>query len=483
MRRHHAVVWSLDMDDQQRLVSAFMQVDGVRRRSSRNLYLALLERELGHPLALIRHEQDLHDVWQLVDTCLGHAGAVHTLLQVMKRFHGGSRPMAAVCDLVDELLPEPLLSQPERRELRALITELERSGLRTAYVALYQQAVGPVGPTLRHDVRDLHGVVALLEDVATGSDGVPPLLHFVDDLAWRANGTTAGALRAWAHRFAERRGLHQGRLRHLEAQADYFETYLVIECRPDAAGSDQFLLTAWLQIGDEPGITLQCEDQPQPLGRLPLHLQSLLNDHPLVVNRTNPELTIEFVLPRSLLGIPFDQFKITVDGLERRLGIDYPVVMRSLDRMRRRAMHHNWRQKWEWLRADPAQVTVHWIDRPREIADEQLYARLKDPSSAVLAMAFPPWRDRPAPVDELWVGLQAGIPIIAWCREARDPHRFSAETAGLLGSDPMAVPRKVRRLRQEAVDTGGDDLGLHLALIFDDADRLPEPYIRLTPPA
>jgi NTP-dependent ternary conflict system VMAP-like protein len=58
----------------------------------------------------------------------------------------------------------------------------------------------------------------------------------------------------------------------------------------------------------------------------------------------------------------------------------------------------------------------------------------------------------------------------------------------LLAADLMALPRRTMHLRRQALstqegDAPHDHLGLHLTLVFDDADRVPEPYVRLRPPA
>jgi hypothetical protein len=412
------VTWSLDVADQWRIVDAFMQIDGMRKRSTRDVFISLLERELGQHLPIPRHEQDLYDVWQLVDVLLAYSGAVHTLVDIVGTFHGGSRSMTEIRNVVDELLPEPLLDGQERRELHQLVRALEDRGMKAAHraaiPALYRDAVGPVGPALDRDIRSIKAVIAQLEEVAVGMDGVPPLLAFVRDLAGCTDGPTATALWDWARRFSQRLGLHGTELRQLQqgtrsrTDSAEFGTYLVIEFRPDLAGSDMFLVTAWLQFDGELGSTLHRDDDPFPLSRLPLLLEALLIDNHQVVNRHTPALTIEFVLPRSLLGIPLDQLRITVDGLERRLGIEHPVIVRSLDRIQQRVLHHNWRRKWSWLRENPGSVTVCWIAQPGEFDHERLYTLLSEHSSACLALAFPPWSGAPNPVDELWVGLQAG---------------------------------------------------------------------------
>jgi hypothetical protein len=492
------VAWSLDVSDQQRLVSAFLQIDSMRKRSSRDLCLSLLERELEHHLPLTRHEQDLLDVWQLVETCLTYSGAIHTLVSILDRFHGRSRPMRELRNLVAELLPDPLLDPPERRELGRLLLLLENGDRNAAYraalPALYRQAVGPVGPGLDRGTLRFRDVIAQLESVAAGADGVPPLLIFMSDLADHANGTDARALRDWANRCTERLGIDWARLRQLRQpttramQSSSPDAYLVIECQPDGADSSRYLISAWLQFGGEPGTRLQCDEEPVPLNRLHLVLEALLINDQRVVNRNTPDLTVEFVLPRSLLGAPLDQLKITVEGFERSLGIEYPVVVRSHDRLRRGALHHNWRRKWSWLQDNPTGASVCWVARPREVDHEWLFAMLAEHSSVCLAMAFAPRGDDHGPVDELWVGLQAGTPIIVWCRDGRDPGRFTSEIQELVESDLMSLPQKVLQLRQEAVrartnERVNDHLGFQLTLIFDNADRLPEPYIRLRSPA
>ena len=495
------VARSLDFPDQQRLVTAFVQIDGMRKRKTRDLYIEVLELELGYRLYFPRHDENLHDVWQLIGACLKTTGAIHTLVAVLETFHGGSKPMNAARDVVDELLPAPLLTPEERRDLRALALAVKERGSRaadaTTLPAIYLRAVGPVGPVPTRDVRELQDVLAELEEVANGAAGVPPLAVFVAELADRADAATAAQLHDWVHRVGGRLGFALAdldRLRQLPAaRVERGDTHLVVECRPDAAAPDRFLFTAWLQTGTGPGITLQRDDRSRPLTALPALLEELLTGHPMVVNRQDPDLTIEFVLPRDLLDRPFDQLAVPIEGMPRRLGIEYPVVLRSRDRMERRALHHNWRRKWDWLREHSPEAGMHTVAKPGETEHEQLYIKLSDNSVMVLVMAFPPWGGDPQPVDELWVGLQAGTPIIVFCRHGRDAERFCAEVTRLLGAElpgipaVLDLPRRLLELRRRAApgdpaNPENDHLGLHLSVIFDDADRIPEPYLRLEPP-
>ncbi|WP_147449384.1 effector-associated domain 2-containing protein [Actinomadura pelletieri] len=491
------------MDDQHRLVEAMLKIEAMRVQRGRAVLLSALERDLGHRLPLVQHDQEVLDLWALVDALLNHPGAAQSLVRILEVFYGNSLSVRAFGDLVAELLPEPWLDQGERRVLHELITSLERSDPGLSHLSrfplLYRRAVGPAWPLLDREVHSLHDVVALLEEIPAGGDGVPPLLAFVSDLAEYADSRTAPHFRGWVHRQVEAQGVDEAilacrsaacRSTSVEARSrpEPSETYLIIECAPDALEPDRYLVTAWLQVGREPGSTLRCDDEAMSISRITDLLEQLLTSESSVVGRRDPDLTIEFVLPRPLLDHPVEQSKIKIAGFEHRIGIKYPVVVRSLDRMRLAATHHGWRHKWAWLRGNAVDTPVCLVTRRGEYDQEELYSKLSEASPAVLALAYPPWGGENEEPDEHWIGLLAGTPVIAWCRDGRDPALFAREVKDLLAADLMKLPRRTMELRRQALSDvregpGPGHLGLHLTLVFDDADRIPEPYVRLRPPA
>jgi vWA-MoxR associated protein C-terminal domain/vWA-MoxR associated protein middle region 0/Effector-associated domain 2 len=493
------VGWSHGVDDRSRLVHAFWDLDDLRERENRTFYLRLLEEELGHPLPFKRDGRDFHDLWHFVDACLAYPGAVHILVAVAEKFHRGSEPMNRVHRLVEEFMPEPLLLAAERRELHRLVTPLADEQITpsrlAAIRALYRKAVGPLGPVLEGDVVDLPQVLAKLEEVTVSTDGTPPLLAFVDDLAVSAEGAIATELDRWAGGLAERLRLRRttapGRLPSaLPPAHDEPRAHLIIQFRPDAVDQERFLPSAWLQHEGEQATMLHCDDgEPLPAGLLPGLVERLLTEDHHVVSRPTTDLTVEFFLPHRLLDTPVDQFRITVGGLQRRLGIEHPVVVRSLDRLQNRVLHHNWRRKWKWLRDHPADATVCWVTRRGVFSGESLYNSILYERSAVcLAMTFPPRATGDQPTGELWIGVQAGTPIAVWSRTPRDPARFTLEFQELLEGGTMALPDNVLALRRRALKAqdsapADDHLGFHLTLMFDDPDRIPEPYFRLSAPA
>lgn len=268
--------------------------------------------------------------------------------------------------------------------------------------------------------------------------------------------------------------------------------YLTIECKPDSLEADHYWFTAWLQVEGSPGITLHSDDIAQPLNQLAALLEQLLINSVPVTRRPTPDLTIEFILPRSLLNYPVDQIEINVAGLQYRIGIRYPVIVRSLDRMRLAAIHPDWKRKWSSLQDEPFEASVLLVEHPGAYDKEELFSRLSAASAAVLALPFPPsssrstpgWADEP---DEHWIGLVAGVPVIAWCRDRRDPVAFFNDIKNLLPGDMMTLPRRTMALRRQALqqnstETHPNPLGLHVTLLFDTPDRVPEPYALLRPP-
>ncbi|MFV2178195.1 hypothetical protein ACFHW2_16105 [Actinomadura sp. LOL_016] len=488
----------LDHEDVRRLVEALWRLEALQKQKTRDLYLAYLRKELGVPLPVQRDERDFFDLWRLVEGCLEHPGALHAFVHVVGRFHPGSTTFEHIWQLTWALLPEPLLEPGERRALRELVKSLQDRGpdsLRPEAVReLFWAVVDPVG-SLDVDTGDIWPVLADLEDRTVDGDGVPPLLSFVEQLAVRTADPMRLRLLRWTEQTAERLGVAHIVRRRRESLTEGPERprmYLVVAFRPDGVTPDEYLISAWLQSDDGRGVTLRCQDdRPIPVTGLPALVVELLTEERQVVNRPSmSELTLEFVLPLNLLGMQsVDQLRITVDGLERRLGIEHPVVVRSLDRIQKQNYHPAWHRKWSWLRDNPHAAEVCWVTQPGEYPGESLYNMLlSNPSSVCLALAFPPRADGTGAPDELRIALQAGSPVIAWCRGGRAPDRFTAEFRELLSDGMLALPDTVLKLRRKAVasrdlDPRADHLGLQLTLLFDDADRFPEPHGRLRAPA
>jgi vWA-MoxR associated protein C-terminal domain/Effector-associated domain 2/vWA-MoxR associated protein middle region 0 len=479
----------LSVEEHAELCAAFLGLSGVQDANSRNLYIEALDNQLVSGLSFARHSDPHHDVWSLLRACQDHRdhpAPIRKLVVIVKAFHRGSAPMARLEELIECLFPDELLRVSERETLLDMLPRVDE--LRAAAAYRYALPLGSVAPM--PDWSDPSAVLDALENHVTPNGRPERLMVFVDYLAHQSEVTTRSALHRWIDEVGFRLALPESTLRDLcvSTEARLAETgrfYLVVQLRPDGIDLDRFLMSVWLQRDNDPQEPLHRDDRAYLLPEAADRLHELIREVPARAGVEVGELTVEFVLPRSLINEPTDQWRMD-KVLPHRLGTRHPVVVRSLDRIQDPDLHGPWRSKWRWLtrhghQADPG--AIHWVDLPNERSPESLRAHLLlDDRPVALALAFPPRRSATLLADELTAGLYAGMPVIVWCRDARSPDQFRQEVLRMLSGRGLAeLPGTVRRLRLEAdhgTDGGDNHLGRHLTVLFDDAERLPEQYRR-----
>jgi len=194
-----------------------------------------------------------------------------------------------------------------------------------------------------------------------------------------------------------------------------------------------------------------------------------------------PEPIIEFFLPFDLLCLDVDQWRIcrSKQGFETKLGIEYPVVVRMLERNSIEAsLRDEAIRRWCSMRTTlPAssRLNVYWLEQFEN--GEKLVAALKlEEGAACLVLTFP---CTGAPVD-LWVAaLMTGIPAVLWVRKPLNlmPPPLRDRLAEILtgggpGQGPHDLPWRVRAARQAAeVAAPQIDPGTCLSLLWDDPGR------------
>jgi len=485
----------LSIEERSRLVTVLLELDGMRERRYRDLYVELLSEQLPQPVSFARFEDQRHDVFSLVTACAAQTGALHMLAKIVGEMHPGNLSLGSLDGLLEELLPEPLLERDERLQMYQLVGRIRCEGV----ARLYREAVGQLGPSLRASARDLRGVVHELEDMNCPPDGVPPLVRFLEALARQVGGEPASSLRSWCDAVVARLRIPRQQVEALRSPSAapvvdvaVGRDYAVVELQEDGIESDRFLVSIWLQHDSAPAEPVRRDDDAYRLEDIPNYVDIVLcSMFDAIGGGGRGGLVIEFVLPRRLLSHEVDQWTLRANrGFRRRLGIEFPVVVRSLERLRDASMHPHWRRKWAWLRAneklpdvDGAVYWVRSVGRPAEALFAEL---LIDPKPVCLAFEEPPPIVQDLGNDELAVGLYAGTPVMIWCRGGRGSGRFRAEmSAQLAGRALFDLPEITLRLRREAVrlDQETDHLGLQITLLWDDPDRIPEPFAPLKAPA
>ncbi|TDC77960.1 trypsin-like peptidase domain-containing protein [Actinomadura sp. 7K507] len=192
---------------------------------------------------------------------------------------------------------------------------------------------------------------------------------------------------------------------------------------------------------------------------------------------------IEFAVPESWLGKPFEQWYL--DPRNKIQMRKYPVVVRDVERLRpdsirRDQAHHRWRLLNERGRSDPRPIAC---DAPRKGSDFQ------DWLEANVDFCVLVYGSRPVK-SWLTAALNNGIPVMLWTRTPCDApshgdcrgHRVLDELTTAVGDrHPGDLPRVALALRKEALLAPKDKphCGRDLTLLWDDPSRLPDPPLAM----
>jgi vWA-MoxR associated protein C-terminal domain/vWA-MoxR associated protein middle region 0/Effector-associated domain 2 len=464
------------------LLEAFQALDCMQARQIRDTFVVELEHELGRPLNFRRHDVVRYDLWELIGTCLTNPeeGALERLVTIVRTFEGDSHQMVRIIALVGHGPPVPA-PPPGQPSLDEVLNRVEAADLAAATRA----AAGPLGPPPGVSLTDRSGLVNALGSSSSMPGAPPPLLVFLVQLAARLDGPLAAELATWIDRIAGELGVPAAELDQIRAGPVPVETgparsFVVVELREDGPRPDRYLMSVWLQHDNGYGRALHVnDDQPLPLNLLPGQLDGVLLELAEEALEEIGDITVEFVLPRELLNHSVDQWPIVLTGLDQEIGTVYPVVVRSLERIRNPMFRARWQRRWRQLRAFGGAARadlvqwLHWGNADHRTALAQVLA-LGEESPVCLIVSFS--AEAGSLPTAITAGLLAGVPVMLWCRDGRCAARFEADIPQQMYARPLLdLPALVLRLRQEATRPGhvAEHVGRHLSLLWDDPDRIP----------
>ncbi|WP_410632071.1 effector-associated domain 2-containing protein [Amycolatopsis sp. cmx-4-83] len=443
--------------------------------AGRALLLHLIDDNLGSPLVVPDQVTGRDHLIEVVNACAKADGGMVALADAVRMMRPESRESDQVRRLVDQPRMHDLLPEPELWWLRARLLGVVPPRLS----ALLRRAAGPADPPI--DVRDAWDAFCALSDFNTPPDGLPPALAFVEFVAGKSPPGLAGELRHWnavqARRLQAEAGLAALRAEREPDSPAESRLHLMIVVQPDGIDPGRHLVSYWRQ--DDP------EEWPPARGGLDTVTGDQLERHvdTLVVEAENAwaeyrgEVRLEFVLPRSLLNLPVHLWcKEHETGDPRPLFLDYPIVVRSLERMRSRHWHRAWRLRWEAMMTDPSAERVYFCTSEDTGERHRLDAILSEDQWVVMVLAAAP-ASRPRPgEDELAAGLRSGLPALLWHPEAsldllREVVTWLVE-GGALGD----LPARVQKSRCAAFrkTTIPPDLSVvrNLVVLWDDPARV-----------
>jgi len=477
-----------------RLLDLLCAVPEMMKRPARDQYLQALVDQTGSRPSFTRHDNDRLDVMAVMEMLLGRKRGLRELLSVLRPLYPGSPELGALEEFADRVVPDRLLQHAERVELVHLLDGVGPVWIGAAMISATAGLAIP--PSTQPSTRSLTVPEAVHRFEGYGrlrGGPPPPLLLFVDDLAHDIGGPLSDKLHLWIYEVADRLALPHSEWAAMCSGADerrrhVAELSLVVCLVPDRVAPDRYLVSAVLMHRDRTERVLHRDDVPRTLVEVAAVLEGVLQSLPQVA-RGGPgghvaDPVIEFVLPRRLLHEPVEEWVLGQDDFfPLPLGLQYQVVVRSLDRIRTPRYHAGWRARSRRLaddghRADPG--AVHYLDAAGAASDpaahaRTVYARLQGHGDAVcLAVAHPP---DPAPArgaDVFAAGLAAGMPIMVWPRDPTSVDAFFELVRTSIAEVARLVPSRVLRHRQEVgAGQGRPDAPAHLVVLYDLPDRIP----------
>ncbi len=302
--------------------------------------------------------------------------------------------------------------------------------------------------------------VRYLQDLNTEPGGFPRLLTFVELLSGRVPADLAGRLREWND--VQARDLRQqdalGRLR--AKQAARTETrhclHLMIRIEHDMLDANLYTISHWRQDDPYEWPPARGEILQAPFSDLEHVVDELVIDAEIAWSEHRGDVALEFVLPRVLLSLPVHEwFRELQSGDPRPLVLDYPIVVRSLERMMARHWRRVWETKWRALVEDSSSARVYIAGEPDFDHPYRIDLGLKDAQVVSMVLTSSP-ADEVKPHDELSAALRAGLPAVLWSRREGDAQAVY-ELVTRLGQSCafQDLPRRVHEARL-AVLAGAD---------------------------
>jgi hypothetical protein len=453
---------------------------GLLAGAERDLFLQILAERLGVDIKP-QGRQRLQAV-EIVRACLRQPGGLAELAGTVTLLAPGAAATEEVTRLVDTFAVLDLLPPPELKQARQLLALVGRTGVRDLWYAAAGDAPLPTEP--------IDSAVAAFDHLTTVNarpDNLPPALAFVEFVAGHlertpsppADAGLAATLRNWNDRQAQRFDMTasllalRGRIA-AEPPVAAAPACLVVQIEAKGIG-DRFMVSHWLQ--HRPG-RWQPERGPNvEVGYAELEgtVEHLVDGAEAIWGAETGEPTIEFVLPIQLLNDAVDWWCRDAGGPHAvPFCLDYPVVLRSLERMRAPRWHRRWRNRWTVLVNESA--GTYW--GPERYDDEELrrwnLALHADQKVASVALAMPPARYAGSGHMLLDMALRAGVPLIVWDRRERPAAEFLPAVSDLLRGPVAELPQRLRALRGDAARSGEAEahLGRHLAVLCDDPTRL-----------
>ncbi|MDA3642786.1 hypothetical protein LZ318_38310 [Saccharopolyspora indica] len=374
-----------------------------------------------------------------------------------------------------------LLPAGELEKLRDPLAELDVAQLPT----LLRRAAGPAVQLPGREA-SAWDVLEYLTDVNAGADGFPPALAFVELLARQIGDRAVRAkLEEWSSAQARRllldAELADFRAAHAEPVAVDSRLHLVVVVQHDGIDPDRFVISHWRQDDPAEWPPVRGRSRTARFDEIEWHVDALVIEAERAWRGHEGAVALEVVLPRALLNLPVHLWHKEHDsGVPRPLCLDYPIVVRSLERMMSDHWHRVWNRRWRTMSEDPRSAVVHYARQADPDSPHAVEAVLEgEERCAAIVLTAAPSRE-PRRGDELMSALRSGLPAVFWHRTDADPGRVREVVEWLVDEGGLGeLPSRAQRIRRDAHRDSPTRFDVkvvqELVVMWDDPSRLLNP--------
>ncbi|GAB3953726.1 VMAP-C domain-containing protein [Streptomyces sparsus] len=454
-----------------------MCVDNALERLGLRLSVREFAEKKSHLVAMVRAFGAVPDGWRhLAET-----------VQFLADYDLPSQHVASLAD--PGVLP--LHDEAAQDELALLLAGLDRTTL-PRLAEVYARASGDRHGPLPEAVHTAWEAYELLSHCNSVPGRAPRTVRFLQELATHLAQERGDEVRRWISREVRaaaesdpeaRRILEDSRRGAWErAGRQSHPARLMVRLRPPTGSADRVHVTCWSNTGRtwEPR---RRDERLVPSDELQRHVAEIVNREEARLRDHRGGVILEFILPLALLNERVEDWprfgafgeQPWGETLHAPLGLDYHVVVRSLERMEALQLHRAWNERWSVLEGESG-ARAHRCARGDGPARLQLYAHLKhNPSVVLMTLGSPP--DDEEGRHELLLGLQAGLPVLIWSHEGALVEEQHTVAEAALKDDRGNFHKGMARLRfvpDRADNAGAASLSSRFAVLWDDPSRLPE---------
>ncbi|GAB2567201.1 hypothetical protein Aab01nite_45190 [Paractinoplanes abujensis] len=455
----------------------------VRDANARVALMDELDLALGAALGLREVGLPRPQLALLATACVDRPGGLRSLAECLDLLESDPRRVHAILRLADEWQVLQQFAEHDLHELRPDLNNVPLTGDLRSFVAERRDEPLPLYcETAWHLFAHLAAIPA--------ADG-PAWLPFLERLTTKVHISAQARLRGVVQNLSVVWGAVEPAAEPPAVTTARAGTaYLVIQFEKHGVEDDIFIMSHWYQWASPSWQPIRGEDRRVRRDELETAVdQVVLETERRWADRDGP-VAIEFVLPSALLNEPVDRWSKDLRTRSRRLAIHYPLVIRSLERIRAEEWHRGWRGRWRIVReATVLEGLIHCASGDE--TDVQLEAELEREGTAVVLVLSEPPQPNTAGEQQLLVGLQEGLPAIVWFRDTGSQHEdlesqreepcevISEMVKACLDSPegvaqlPEGVAELRRRAWREDPSASTDRMGHRLVILWDDPDRQP----------